>query len=128
MPSLGNDVKYFTHKGDLIMKVRFIYTKQVEVKKEVSDDFILLLDKDTMCSRMSSYSPIQSDEIHPQSDPSSSIWQMSPPDPLRNIQHLSYFCLKTSGNGHFSANSGWAESNLLHAHLSSLSHEQRSAN
>ena len=34
---------------------------------------------------MSSYSPIQSDEIHPQSDPSSSIWQMSPPDPLRNI-------------------------------------------
>ena len=72
--------------------------------------------------------PIQSDEIHPQSDPLSSIWQMSPPDPLRNIQHLSYFCLKTSGNGHFSANSGWAESNLLHAHLSSLSHEQRSAN
>ena len=33
------------------MKVRFIYTKQVEVEKEVSDDFILLLDKDMMYSR-----------------------------------------------------------------------------
>jgi len=33
------------------MKVRFIYTKQVEVEKEVSDDFIPLLDEDTMYSR-----------------------------------------------------------------------------
>ena len=33
------------------MKVKFIYTKQVEVEKEVSDDFILLLDKDTIYNR-----------------------------------------------------------------------------